>query len=167
MPVSDLDTRLQTTISRPFSSMKKFVLFLSFMFGLSFSIAADMITNTGAEMRVFFDDASKLTPEQLTLLRDMQKDQLTAAQDLMQMDSARVLEQRKVEADSALAHSVVTVAGALVMVLIVVLLITIRRPSVSAPTVHVIEATRQLAALPAVRVYEALPVQQSLVRREE
>lgn len=132
---------------------------------------ADQITSTGAEMRAMFDDASKLTPQQLTIIRDIAKDQLNTTEKLAKMESERAAQQAQINADSALASRVVSVAGALVVILIIILLITIRRQPAAAPvypsaTVPMLEAERQ----PMLPVYHAermaLPTQQSIMRRE-
>jgi hypothetical protein len=149
---------------------------------MAVDVHADMITNTGTEMRVIFD--KELTPEQLQLVKDIAKDQHTAAQKLTALDADRRLAeakveqdrrlaQTKVEQDSELARQVVFYAFVLVAVLIVVLLAMMRRQSrqQAAPVITyyhdapVIEAQR-VQALHEQRENMKLAHTQAITRRE-
>ena len=85
--------------------MKKSVLLtLILMFGFSSVAEADMITNNGRELRVLLDDVSKLTPEQLLMLRDIAKDQLKSAEKLTELDVNAILAAKRAEEDLSLIH---------------------------------------------------------------
>ena len=84
---------------------------------------ADLIANDGHELRILFEDASKLTPEQLLLLKDMAKDQLTSAEKLVTLDVQAVLAAKQAEQDRILASRVVYAAFIFVGIVIAALLV--------------------------------------------
>ena len=83
---------------------------------------ADMITNNGSELRILLEDASKLTPEQLLLLKDMAKDQLASAEKLVTLDTQTILAAKQAEQDRILASRVIYAAFLFVGVVIAALL---------------------------------------------
>lgn len=110
--------------SRPFLSMKKSLIFAIVLFlGSCTPYAnADMITNNGSELRILLEDASKLTPEQLLLLKDMAKDQLASAEKLVTLDTQTILAAKQAEQDRILASRVIYAAFLFVGVVIAALL---------------------------------------------
>jgi len=102
--------------------MKKSVLLtLILMFGFSSVAEADMITNNGRELRVLLDDVSKLTPEQLLMLRDIAKDQLKSAEKLTELDVNAILAAKRAEEDRKLASRVIYAAFLFVGIVIAAL----------------------------------------------
>lgn len=94
--------------------MKNFILFLAILVVVLFACTpyagADMLTNNGQELRVIINDASKLTPEQLLMLKDMAKDQLVSGEKLTEMGVNASVQIRKAEEDRKLASRVVWAA---------------------------------------------------------
>ena len=113
----------QTTTSRPFSSMKK-ILILAIallLWGCTPYAHADMITNNGRELRVLLDDVSKLTPEQLLMLKDIAKDQLQSAEKLSALDVQAILAAKQAEEDRKLASRVIYAAFVFVGIVVTAL----------------------------------------------
>lgn len=132
---------------------------------------ADIITHNGAEMKVIFD--KELTAEQLQLVKEIAKDQQTAAETLTKLDADAKLKEAKAEQDSELARQVVFYAFILVAVLIVILLVMMRRQSRPQPApsityyhdAPVIDAQR-VQALPEQRDFPKLASTHAMMRRE-
>lgn len=71
---------------------------------------ADILTNDGREFRFIINDASRFTPEQLLMMRDIARDQLDSNERLTLKEIEASAEIRKAEEDTKLANRVVWAA---------------------------------------------------------
>lgn len=105
--------------------MKKIIIFIIalILWGCTPYAKADMIYNDGREFTFTINDVSKLTPDQLLLLRGIAKDQLLSAEKLTELDVQAILAAKQAEEDRKLASRVIYAAFLFVGVVIAALCI--------------------------------------------